>query len=191
MRIQESGYRSESAQGVGSGAYSVVTARDIETEQDINTISKLHGVAGVVTLNRLLLPKPLSSDLDLREAAGKLQADAILIYTIATEFSDNEVDCTAHHSDARPRSKQPLQDQFNRLRHSHGHQDGLYLRRPWKKAIHARGLPSPGGAATPSRRRARRRNEPRTRNCSRASVHSGRASTPAFTGKQYFSSAVE
>lgn len=91
VRIQESGYRSESAQGVGSGAYSVVTARDIETEQDIDTISKLHGVGGVVTLNRLLLPKSLSSDLDLREAAAKLQTDAILIYTIATEFSDNEV----------------------------------------------------------------------------------------------------
>jgi hypothetical protein len=37
------------------------------------------------------LPKSLSSDLDLREAAAKLQTDAILIYTIATEFSDNEV----------------------------------------------------------------------------------------------------
>jgi hypothetical protein len=91
VRIQESGYRSESAQGVGSGAYSVVTTRDIETEEDIDTISKLQGVAGVVGLNRLLLPKSLSSDLDLRESAAKLQADAILIYTLATEFSDNDV----------------------------------------------------------------------------------------------------
>jgi hypothetical protein len=90
-RIQESGYRSESAQGVGSGAYSVVTTRDIETEKDIDTIFKLPGVSGVVTLNRLLLPKSLSSDVDLREAAAKLQADAILIYTVATEFSDHEV----------------------------------------------------------------------------------------------------
>ncbi len=91
VRIQESGYRSESAQGYGSGAYSVVTTRDIETEQDIDMISSLEGVAGVVTLNRLLLPKSLSSDLDLRESAAKLQADAILIYTLATEFSDNDV----------------------------------------------------------------------------------------------------
>lgn len=91
VRIQESGYRSESAQGVGSGAYSVVTSRDIETEQDIDTISKLPGVAGVVTLNRLLLPKSLSSDLDLREAAAKLQAEAVLVYTLATEFSDRDV----------------------------------------------------------------------------------------------------
>ncbi|CAN5286362.1 hypothetical protein BH23VER1_BH23VER1_30490 [soil metagenome] len=91
VRVQESGYRSESAQGVGSGAYSVVTARDIETEEDIDTISSLRGVGGVVSLNRLLLPRSLTSDLDLREAAAKLQAEAILIYTIATEFSDNDM----------------------------------------------------------------------------------------------------
>ncbi len=91
VRVQESGYRSESAQGIGSGAFSVVTTRDIETEQDIDALSKLRGVEGIVSLNRLLLPKSLSSDLDLREAAAKLQADAILIYTLATEFSDNDV----------------------------------------------------------------------------------------------------
>ncbi|MDB6071919.1 MAG: hypothetical protein JWL81_3090, partial [Verrucomicrobiales bacterium] len=91
VRIQESGYRSASAEGVGAGAYSVVTTRDVETEQDIDTISKLPGVAGVVALNRLLLPKNLSTDLDLRQAAAKLQADAILIYTLETKFSSNEV----------------------------------------------------------------------------------------------------
>ena len=91
VRVQESGYRSESASSVGQGAYSVVTTRDIETEKDLDTISKLPGVGGVATLNRLLLPQSLSSDLDLREAAAKLQTEAILLYTIATEFSDNEV----------------------------------------------------------------------------------------------------
>jgi hypothetical protein len=91
VRVQESGYQSESTRGMGTGAYSVVTSRDVETEKDIDAISKLHGIAGVVTLNRLLLPKSFSSDLDLREAAAKLQTDAIVIYTIATEFSDNEV----------------------------------------------------------------------------------------------------
>ena len=90
-RVQASGYRSESVQGVGSGAYSVVTTRDIETEQDFDTIGKLPGIAGVVTLNRLLLPRELSSDLDLREAAAKLQTDAVLIYTVATEFRDNDI----------------------------------------------------------------------------------------------------
>lgn len=91
VRIQEGGYRSASAEGVGEGAYSVVTTRDVEKEQDIDNLTKLPGVAGVVTLNRLLLPKNLSSDLDLREAAAKLQADAILIYTMETNFSSNSV----------------------------------------------------------------------------------------------------
>jgi hypothetical protein len=91
VRIQESGYRSESVQGVGSGAYSVVTASDVETEADIDTLQKVPGIAGVVRLNRLLLPKALNTDLDLREAAAKLQTDAILVYTISTEFSDRDV----------------------------------------------------------------------------------------------------
>lgn len=91
VRVQESGYRSESVSSVGQGAYSVVTNRDLETDKDLEMISKLPGVGGVATLNRLLLPQSLSSDLDLREAAAKLQTEAILIYTLATEFSDNEV----------------------------------------------------------------------------------------------------
>jgi len=73
------------------GAYSVLTIRDIETDKDADRISKLPGVGGVVALNRLLLPGKLSTDLDLREAAAKLQTDAIVLYTLATEFSDNEV----------------------------------------------------------------------------------------------------
>jgi hypothetical protein len=91
VRIQGSGYRSESAAGVGGGAYSVVTAHDVETEKDIDALTKLHGVGAVVRLNRLLLPKELSSDLDLREAAAKLQTDAALVYTIDTVFSDRDI----------------------------------------------------------------------------------------------------
>ena len=91
VRIQESGYRSESCHGIGDGAYSVVTTRELETESDFLSISNLQGIDNVVTLNRLLLPKSLSSDLEVREAAAKLHADGILVYTIATEFRDNNV----------------------------------------------------------------------------------------------------
>lgn len=45
----------------------------------------------MVALNRLLLPKNLSSDLDIRAAAAKLQADAILIYTMETTFDDGKI----------------------------------------------------------------------------------------------------
>ena len=91
VRVQASGYRSESVSAYGNGAYSVITTRDIEKDEDIDKVSKLPGVGQVVALNRLLLPSSLSSDLDLREAAAKLQADAIVIYTIETEFQDNNV----------------------------------------------------------------------------------------------------
>lgn len=91
VRVQAGGYRSESTTGQGQGAYSVVTSRDIENEADIDTLNNLPGVDNVVTLNRLLLPKNLSSDLDLREAAAKLQADAILLYTISTDFRDDDL----------------------------------------------------------------------------------------------------
>lgn len=91
VRIQDTGYRSASVEGVGTGAYSVVTARDIETDEDLQKISSLPGVGGVVALNRLLLPKTLSSDLDLRAAAAKLHADAVLIYTMETTFDDGKI----------------------------------------------------------------------------------------------------
>ena len=91
VRVQDGGYRSPTANGVGRGAYSVLTKRDIEKESDIDTLSRLPGVAGVVTLNRLLVPADLSTDVELREAAAKLHADAILLYTIATEFHDRDV----------------------------------------------------------------------------------------------------
>ena len=90
-RIQETGYRSESAQGFGSGAYSVVTIRELEKPEDIDHLNKLPGIAGVAALNRLLLPNTLSTDLDLREAAARLQTDAILVYTVATEFRDRDI----------------------------------------------------------------------------------------------------
>jgi hypothetical protein len=91
VRVQGSGYCSDSVKGTGSGAYSVITSRDIETEKDLDAIAKLPQISGVVTLNRMLLPGHLSSDIDLREAAAKLQTDAILLYTLDTEFSDHDV----------------------------------------------------------------------------------------------------
>jgi hypothetical protein len=90
VRVQASGYSSDAGKAHGSGAYSVVTGRDIETEQDVDRLSKLPGIQGVVRLNRLLLPASLASDLDLREAAAKLHADAILLYTMETTFFDRD-----------------------------------------------------------------------------------------------------
>lgn len=48
-------------------------------------------MAGIVTLNRMLLPEHLESDRDLRAAASRLQADLLFLYTFDTAFFDNDV----------------------------------------------------------------------------------------------------
>ena len=56
----------------------------------MDRISKLPDVAGMITLSRLLLPPVLQSDKDLREAAARLKADMLLIYTFDTSFHNND-----------------------------------------------------------------------------------------------------
>lgn len=85
-RVQAPGYRSYTAQSYGDGNYSVVTTRDVEKDEQIDRLSKLPMVSGIAPLNRLLIPQQLQSDLQLRQAAGKLHADVLLIYTIDTSF---------------------------------------------------------------------------------------------------------
>ncbi len=86
-RVQESGYRSHSVSSYGRGAYSVITTRDVETDDDFKRIGKLSDVAGLAPLNRLLLNQQLDTDEDLRQAAASLQTDMLLIYTFDTAFS--------------------------------------------------------------------------------------------------------
>ena len=78
-------------QDASADGYTVATTRELETARDYDTISKLPGIAGVVSLNRLLLADSSSSPADLREAAAKLHADAILIYTVASDTQSNDV----------------------------------------------------------------------------------------------------
>ena len=88
VRVQEAGYHSETAQSWGSGAYSVVTTRDIEKmDERMAELAKLPLVWGVAPLNRLLLPQHLNSDLELRQAAAALHCDMVLIYTLDTTFN--------------------------------------------------------------------------------------------------------
>ena len=91
VRVQAPGYRSYNTTGYGSGAFSVVTVRDLEFEQ--NPLQKLVDeplIAGIAPLNRLLVPNKLESDEDLRLAAAQVQADMLLIYTFDTAFVSNE-----------------------------------------------------------------------------------------------------
>jgi len=85
-RVQAAGYRSETATEYGTGVYCVITNRDVESPEQIDRLAKLPGVTGLAPLNRLLLKEQLQSDLDLRQAAARLHADILLIYTFDTQF---------------------------------------------------------------------------------------------------------
>jgi hypothetical protein len=87
VRIQSPGYHSHSAQGWGTGRYSIVTTRDIETEAHFERLARMPQVKGVAPLNRLLFDSSeMNSDLELRHAAALLHADVLLIYTLDTVF---------------------------------------------------------------------------------------------------------
>jgi hypothetical protein len=92
VRIQQPGYRSETVHAShGSGAFSVVTARDVESEDAIDRLRKLPQVRGIAPLGRMLMPSHFNSDRDLRAAAAQLQCDLLLVYTFDTAFQDRDL----------------------------------------------------------------------------------------------------
>lgn len=87
-RVQAAGYTSRTASGWGTGQYSVVTSRDVETDADFERLGKLPMLRGIAPLNRLVIPATLQTDYELRHAAAKMHADVLLIYTLDTTFHD-------------------------------------------------------------------------------------------------------
>lgn len=85
-RVAAVGYRSASNESMGSGAYAIVTTRDIETDASFERLGRMPRIAAIAPVSRLLVPANLSSTRDLRTAAAQLRADAIIIYTIDTRF---------------------------------------------------------------------------------------------------------
>jgi hypothetical protein len=85
-RVQAPGYFSHSNRGYGHGSYTVLTARDVETEEDFRRIAAMPGVASVGPLSRVLLPAQLNTTRELRTTAAQLRADVILLYTLDTSF---------------------------------------------------------------------------------------------------------
>src|SRR5579859_3895969 len=94
VHVQASGYRdyyTEHEGGVyGGGKYSVLLAKEVESDADFDRIGKLPQVNGVATLSSLLLPRNLVSDRELREAAARLKADVVVLYTFDTSFHNND-----------------------------------------------------------------------------------------------------
>ena len=72
-----------------SGRFTVVTQRDVETEDALRKLRELPQVSGVAGVNRLLLPSRVESEVDLRKIAAGLHADVLLVYTLDT---DEELD---------------------------------------------------------------------------------------------------
>lgn len=84
-------YRTERDGGVhGHGRYSVITVKEVEEDAELQRLAKLPQVGGLITISTLLLPEKLQSDLELREAAARLKADMVLLYTFNTSFHDND-----------------------------------------------------------------------------------------------------
>lgn len=75
----------------GTGRYSVVLTREANEDEQLVRVNRLPKVAGVVSVNRMLLPETLESDKEIRAAASRLQADLVLLYTFDTAFFDNDV----------------------------------------------------------------------------------------------------
>lgn len=85
-RVQSPGYQLTNDACYGKGRYCVVTARDIESEEDFGRLAALPGVAGVAPLGRMLLPEQLDGVRELRLAAANLKADILLVYSLDTRF---------------------------------------------------------------------------------------------------------
>jgi hypothetical protein len=86
VRVQAAGYKSQTADGVGRGAFTVITVQELFGDKELRAVSSWREVAGVAPLNSLLLPATLGSLDDLRVSAAKVQADVLLVYTIDTLF---------------------------------------------------------------------------------------------------------
>jgi hypothetical protein len=91
VRVQAPGYQSYTARSYGNGRFSVVTVRDVETDEQFARLNALPMVRGIAPINRLLVPDDIQNDRDLRSIAAMAQADITLIYTFDTIFGSDTV----------------------------------------------------------------------------------------------------
>ena len=87
-RVQATGYRSRTVSGYGGNdsQFSVITTRDVESDETTDRIRRMPNVVGLAALNRLLLPSDALTEARLREAARRVNADVLVLYTFDTQF---------------------------------------------------------------------------------------------------------
>ena len=90
VRVQGRQYRSHTSYGYGTGAFTVVTNRDVESDEAFDQINELPMIRNLIPLNRIVLREQMNSEKDLREAAAAVQADMLLVYTFDTTFGVEE-----------------------------------------------------------------------------------------------------
>ncbi len=91
IRVQGARYRSYTTSGYGHGEFTIITTRDVETEEQFNRIASLPMVRGVAPINRFVISDDISSERQLREAAATVHADMTLLYTFDTQFGDETI----------------------------------------------------------------------------------------------------
>lgn len=94
VRLQGTNYSNYYLQQSGgsrsAGRYTVVLAKEVNEDTHLAKFQNLPQLRGFVSLNRMLLPPVIESDQDLREAAARLRADLLLLYTFDTVFFDRD-----------------------------------------------------------------------------------------------------
>ncbi len=94
VRVQAPTYASArlpETQSGPAGRFRVITTREAEDDAQVERLGHLPQVTGVTTLSRLLLPPDVQGDKDLREAAARLHADLVLVYTFDTAIFDTDL----------------------------------------------------------------------------------------------------
>lgn len=86
VRVQGRGYRSHSVDGYGQGDFTVITVRDVETQEQLERLERLPMIREFVPLNRMVLTGAIYTEKNLREAAANVHADMLAIYTFDTKF---------------------------------------------------------------------------------------------------------
>lgn len=86
-RVQDAGYRSMTIRNAyGQGMVTLVTVRDVETDEQFEHLASMPMVRGIAPLNRLVVTRAINDMHDLRTSAAEVQADMLLLYTFDTVF---------------------------------------------------------------------------------------------------------
>ena len=86
VRVQAPRYASYSVDALGKGSFSVVPAPESVPDEGMQKLAALASTARFVPLDLEFLPERLESAADLRLAASKIQADAVMVWTLETAF---------------------------------------------------------------------------------------------------------